>query len=110
MRYDLSFDVYSTLSTAPSAVDTLFQASFAGAMVLSLGNVDNNWIHYTFTGLLATVTATELKFGVRNDPSFTRLDNVSVTASPVPEPAEYALLGGIGLLGFGAFRRFGKGC
>ncbi|MEZ0216779.1 MAG: PEP-CTERM sorting domain-containing protein [Rariglobus sp.] len=33
------------------------------------------------------------------------LDNFTYTASPVPEPATYALFGGLAALGLAAFRR-----
>jgi PEP-CTERM motif len=50
---------------------------------------------YTITGLTATSTSTQLTFLGRQDPSFSRLDDIVVTdnsAASVPEPASYALI------------------
>lgn len=106
-HYTLSFDLFSggTSSTNPAAVH--FDAFFDGVVEYSFTNVTMNWTHFEFTDLIATSTLTELKFGSRNDPSFTRLDNVSVigaTNNSVPEPTSIALLG-LGMLGFAAARR-----
>lgn len=102
--YNLSFDLYSSGSSNVS-----FDAYFNGTKVYSLVNqVLSPWTHFSFDNLVATGPVTELKFSSRNDPSFTRLDNVSVTAlaPPVPEPETYAMLAmGLGLIGFAARRR-----
>lgn len=99
--YSLSFDVYNTATT-----NAVFEADFNGAKVYSFSNEVRNWTHVTLSGLVATGASTELKFGARNDPSFIRLDNVSVQALAVPEPETYAmLLGGLALVGAVARRR-----
>lgn len=99
--YTLSFDVFNSATSNSS-----FEADFNGVNVYGFTNEVHNWSHVTLSGLLATGAATELKFGARNDPSFLRLDNVSVTVSAVPEPETYAMLmAGLGLVGFAARRR-----
>ncbi len=86
--YDLSFDVYNTATD-----NSFFEADFNLFTVLMFENEVHNWSHFSFTGLVATGTSTELKFGAQNNPSFTRLDNISVTPSvSVPESTATASL------------------
>jgi hypothetical protein len=106
-HYTFCFDLFSddTSSTNPAVVH--FDAWLNGILEYSLSNVAvPTWTHFEFTDLIATSTSTELKFGSRNEPFFSRLDNVSVvgTENNVPEPATAALLG-LGMLGFAAARR-----
>lgn len=105
MLYTLSFDVFNTATTG-----TFFSADFGGNVVANWSNQQYNWTHFTFTDLVGTGTSTLLSFSARNDPSFIRLDNVSVVASAatsVPEPTSLLLLGA-GVLMLGAARRRSK--
>jgi hypothetical protein len=91
--YSLSFDVYNQLT-----FNSNFAAYFDGVIVSSYANEVQDWTHYTINNLIASSTATELKFAARNDLSYTRLDNVSLvqtaSASAVPEPTSVLLLSG----------------
>ena len=92
--YSLSYDVFNTATT-----NSIFEAYFGGVKIAGFTNEVYNWTHYSFDNLVATGLASEIKFGARNDPSFTRLDNVTLTAA-VPEPETYAMMfAGLGLMG-----------
>lgn len=101
--YTLEFDVYNTATSNES-----FTAMFNGIAVLSSVNTVYNWTHFVFNGLQATGSSTELKFGARNDPSFTRLDNINVFAeatTTVPEPSTWLLVLPALAIGAAAARR-----
>ena len=68
-----------------------------------------SYTEYVFTPLLATASATELKFGFIHDPAQFLLDDISVNASeiPVPVPGTVVLLGS-GLLSLLGWRRLRK--
>ena len=90
--YDLSFDVFNSV-TLPTST---FEVWFNGIEIYQFTGQAHNWSHLSFTGLAATGASTELKFGARNDPSFTRTDNIALelasVPTPVPEPGSMALL------------------
>ncbi len=99
--YSMSFDVFNSATS-----QSIFEADFNGVKVAGFSNEVHNWTHYTLTNLVATGASTAIKFGIQNNPSFTRLDNVSVNVSAVPEPETYAMmLAGLGFLGLMAKRR-----
>ena len=105
-------DVLSqTLATTPGQTYTIsfelalhsghydaFSASFGGTTLLSLVN-DESDFGYTLETFTATATSssTLLSFAGRNTKGLWDLDNVSVTADGVPEPATWAMM----LVGFG---------
>ena len=102
-QYDLSYVLRIDGST------NQFQVLIDGNSIsaLNLVNVASQSSYspysYSFT---ASGSSTTLTFGFRNDPNYTRLDNVSVTApaSAVPEPL--TILGAMTAAGFGAgFKR-----
>ena len=101
----LSFDLYSQGTS-----NVKFDVFFDGALVYSLVNTAIAWTHFEFNDLIATDASTELRFASRNDPSFTRLDNVNVivtNSGSVPEPGSLALVG-LALAGLGLTLRKAK--
>lgn len=72
-----------------------FLVTWGGETVYEMINSDDfDYTQFTFSGLTATSTSTELTFGFRNDPSCFYIDDISVTSSsPVPEPTTILLFG-----------------
>ncbi|MFI3199128.1 MAG: PEP-CTERM sorting domain-containing protein, partial [Methylococcaceae bacterium] len=79
-----------------------FAVLWNGAQIFfnNVGNDTSN--NYIFTNLLATDTQTVLSFNNRNDAAYNVLDNVSVSAVPVPAAI---WLFGTGLLSLTGFSR-----
>jgi flagellin len=91
---------------SPGGTPSEFQVIWGGATVLDVTDLGTfGYTEYTFTGLTATSSSTSLTFGLRQDPSFLGLDDVSVQASGVPDSTFTASLLGFGLLGLAALRR-----
>ena len=102
--YDISYWV-NFLTGPPNAVTV----SFGGVLLTAVENVTAGagWIQYTVIGT-ATSNSTVLEFGLRQDSTFSGLDDVSVTSltAAVPEPSTWAMMVlGFASLGFMTYRR-----
>ena len=100
-----TFDFYQkTLAGIPNE----FQAFWDGTKILDLVNspIAADFTHYSFAEV-ASAASTEIKFGLRQDPAYSALDDVSVNVRSVPEPASLTMLalGGAGLIGYTVRRR-----
>jgi len=96
---------YYTLTfteTQSSDSNQEFAVLWNGAQIYFNDVGNDTPIDYTFTNLLATDTQTVLSFNNRNDLSYNYLDNISVSAVPVPAAI---WLFGTGLLGLTGFSR-----
>jgi len=106
--YTLTFD-YSPVGGSPNGLNVLWN----GIPVLALLNLPGGgtYTSYTVPGLVATGSSSTLTFLGRQDPNFSRLDNISVVAAvngAVPEPSTWALML-LGFFGLGAaVRRQGR--
>ena len=102
-RYQFSFGLFNAGGTpnrfSVSIGGTAFGPTFVDAVAFD----------YTiFTGfVIAPTSNATLTFTFRHDPHFWALDEVSLVAAPVPEPANWALMlcGGFGIAGASLLRR-----
>jgi hypothetical protein len=106
--YHIQFSVRSDGGTPNE-----FLASFGGTTLFDQKNIPGvgGYVTYSFISQ-ATLSATTLTFGFRDDPGYLRLDDVSVRAATdrgkdlAPEPGSLALLGiGATALAGYSFRR-----
>lgn len=83
-----------------------FDASFNGVSVLSFTDDPGlSYTHFTFAGLIATGTSTQIQFTFQQNPSYWLLDDVdAVQTGTVPEPAS-ALMWMMGLSGVAVLRK-----
>jgi hypothetical protein len=81
-----------------------FQVFWNGTMIQELLNGPSGAFTTYLFNVVATGTSTEIRFGLRHDPSYLALDNVSVTPSAVPVPAAVWLFGS-GIAGLMGTRR-----
>jgi hypothetical protein len=100
--------LYQTITTTPGATYVFsfwqqtrdvkpneFQAYWNGGMILDLLDtpIAPTFTQYSFNEI-ATTSATEIRFGLRQDPGFSAFDQVSVQlAGGVPEPSSLLMVG-----------------
>jgi hypothetical protein len=101
--YNLTFWMYNFGGTPSS-----FSASWDGAVIPASVLVDPGAFRYTqfsFTGLLASGTSTQLAFTFQQNPSYFLLDNVTVT-SGTPDGGNTLSLLGLAMVGICLIRRW----
>jgi PEP-CTERM motif len=106
--YDLSFFVAE--NAGPNSEFSVF---WNGTQIADVLNPANNslpgWVEYSYSGLLATGSSTDLQVHGRQDPAEIFFDDFSVTptiSSAVPEPSTWAMMIlGFAGVGFMAYRR-----
>lgn len=102
--YDLSFYMNGGSSTsltgAGSVVD--FQVFWNGTLIFETLTPPTSYTQFSFNGLLATGSTTELKFGFRNDVGSFHLDDVAAIGLSVPETFStlWLVLPMAGMIGF----------
>jgi hypothetical protein len=84
-----------------------FEVSWGGSIISSLNNAGAfGYTLFSFTGLAASTSSTQLQFGFRQDPSFWFLDDVSVESATATPEAFSTLWLALPFVGMIAFRRF----
>ena len=97
---------YGSDGNTPNETMALFGGQLVFHTVNDTLNTRPGYVHQSFL-VTATSTSTVIDFRIRNDPSYQSIDNVSVTAAVIPEPASLALVG-LGMAGIGFSRRKAK--
>lgn len=110
----MSFDYRST-STGPTTLAIRTSAdSYAAPLGSFATTTDATWyssgvVSLSLSNLTTATTFRIYGFGASNNGGTLRVDNVtvngSISASPIPEPASFALLAGAATLGLSALRR-----
>jgi hypothetical protein len=108
--YDVTFWLAYIKENPGIPPDNQFQAKWGGSIIFAQTNILGteisgygpiNYTKYQFTEL-ATGSSTLLEFGLRNDPAYIYMDDISVNLVPIPG-AVWLL--GSGLLGLAGLRR-----
>lgn len=105
--YNVSFTGFSTDPFVGNDQSLIFKVLWDGTEVSSrnISGANAN-LGLSFTGLIASTTSTQLYFQyLFGDDLQIHVDNVSVTASAIPESATYAELAGVLALGACLFSR-----
>ena len=101
--YNVSFWLWSY--GIPGDISNQFQAKWDGAIIFNQtdipGDCPVSYTQYQFTEV-ASSSSTVIEFGLRNDPGYIYMDDISV--NPVPIPGAVWLLGS-GLVGLAGLRR-----
>ena len=73
--------------TGGGPTDQIFEVYWNGNLLFSIppNSPPGSYTQFNFTGLAATGTTTELKFGFRNDPGFWSIDDIIAGQTAVPE-------------------------
>ncbi len=106
----VSFGSRST-SSGPLNLDLYNSASLSSNLGALTAVNDSAWALKSFTGLsVSSTSALALRvygYGGSSTASNWRMDDLTIglTATPIPEPSTFALLGGLAALGFVGFRR-----
>ncbi len=102
-QYTLTFFAQTPEFNIPPGTPNSLAVYFDGNLLAGPFTVPDNvgYEQYSYA-VTATSAASLLRFTVSNDPDYTLLDDISVTAvAAVPEPGSLALLIGMGLSGAG---------